>query len=108
MSYAAVATLAVKNPDGGVLALIDVPFEDIVDTVAAKAILALPGVTQALLAQVDQYATSSMWPALRAEVDRATAEAEAKTKSAGSKVAIGAAIALTALVGAYWLRGRRP
>lgn len=109
MSYAAVSTLAVKSPDGGVLFTVDVPVEDIVDTVAAKAVMALPGVTQALLAQVDQYATASMWPALRAEIDRATAEAEAKTKSAASKLAIGIGIALAAATaGAVLLHRRRP
>jgi hypothetical protein len=109
MSYAAVSTLTVKDPDGGVLALVDVPVEDIIDTVAAKAVLALPGVTGMLLAQLDAYAMTSAWPALRAEVDRATAEATAQARSSAAKLAVGAAIGLTVLAaGAYLLHGRRP
>ena len=108
MSYAAVSTITVRTPDGGPLFLVDVPVEEILDTVQTRAILAVPGLTAMLLAQADQYAQSSVWPALRAEVDRATAEAEAKAKSATAKLAIGSGIVLAALCGGYLLLRRKP
>jgi hypothetical protein len=107
MSYAAVSTLTVRTPDGPLL-YIDVPVEDMLDTAAAKLVMAWPGLTQAVLSQVDAYAQASMWPALRAEVERATAEAEAKTKATVARVAIGFGVGVAALVGLAFLTHRRP
>ena len=109
MSYAAVSTLTVKSPDGSPLFLVDVPVEDITDTIGTKLIMAVPGVTQMLLTQADAYAQGTLWPALRSEVDRATAQATAEAKASASKLAVGVGVALAALaLGAFALRRRTP
>jgi hypothetical protein len=102
MSYAAVSTLTVTSPDGGPLFLVSVPVEEILDTVQTRVALAIPSIAQMLLAQADQYAQSSVWPTLRAEVERSTSEA----KASAAKLAIGAAAGLVALGLGFYLQGR--
>jgi hypothetical protein len=107
MSYAAISSMVIRGPDGGPIATVDVPVEDILDTVGGKIMLAWPAVLQASLTTIDAYAQSSVWPAIRAEADSVIAEAAAETKRQTARIAVGAGIALAALVGGAVLLLRR-
>jgi hypothetical protein len=93
MSYS-VVYLPIKTVQGETVLVADVPVEELTkttaDVMAAKAVAIWPTLMSQTMSQIDSYAEQKLWPAIRAEVDRATAQAETRmtevTKSASKQV----------------------
>jgi hypothetical protein len=86
MSYA-VIYMPIKTVEGETILVTDLPVAEVSRTAAdvfgEKAVALWPVLVSQAMSQVDSYAEQKLWPAIRAEVDRATTQAEKRmTESA--------------------------
>jgi len=117
MSYAAVVPINIHMGDGTQLVVADLPIQDISDTFfeagSQKLQALVPVIADQILQYIDSYAQSALWPTVRAEVDRATSNAEDRTltlaKSTGKQALAIGSVALTIVAAAGWLylKGRK-
>ena len=117
MSYSAVVPINIHLQGGDSIIVADLPVQDISDTffeAGSQKIQALvPILANQIIQYVDSYAQSALWPTVRAEVDRATSNAEERTvtlaKSTGKQaLAIGSLVfTIAAAAGWLYLKGRR-
>lgn len=93
MSYA-VVYMPLKTVQGETILVADLPVAEVSKTAAdvfgEKAVALWPVLVSQAMTQVDAYAEQKLWPAIRAEVDRATAQTETRlqeaAKAAGKQV----------------------
>jgi len=89
MSYA-VVYMPIKTTDGETILVTDLPVAEVSKTAAdvfgEKAVALWPVFVAQAMTQVDTYAEQKLWPAIRAEVDRATSQAESRLSAASKQV----------------------
>ena len=117
MSYVATAPIPITMQDGTSLMVAQLPIQDISDTFfesgSQKLQALVPVIADQIIQYIDSYAQSALWPTVRAEVDRATSNAEERTvtlaKSTGKQaLAIGSLVfTIAAAAGWLYLKGRR-
>lgn len=89
MSYAVVYA-PIKTVQGETILVADLPVAEVSKTAADvfgdKAVALWPVLVSQAMTQFDAYAEQKLWPAIRAEVDRATAQTESRLSAAGKQV----------------------
>jgi hypothetical protein len=112
MGYA-IIPIGIRTVNNEPLFVTDVPVKDLTESVAdvltVRAAQLWPVLMAQTLNQFDAYANEKLWPAVRAEVDRVTAQTEERVSAASKQVTWYGLIAVVALgaAGAYLYSRRK-
>lgn len=103
MSYVPVIPMSVTYTDGTPIFTVNVPVEDMADTLSTRLFPVWSDMVQTGIQHVDNYMQQKVWPRMREETGLVTDSAYARASSLTLKTGLGIALAAVGFAGGLFL-----